>query len=116
MSDKLWKSVELRLARYFGTERIPRTGKPVEDFRTDRLIAEVKHRKKLPKWILEAVEDAEEYENAMMCEVCYDPLLGALRATRDSSKRIPIAILHEKQMKIEDSLVVIRAKDFRRLL
>lgn len=54
---------------------------------------EVKERQTLPEWILEAIEQAESA----------------------SDFKTPVAILHQKGMKHQDDLVVMRLKDFLKL-
>ena len=88
MPNKTWKSAERKLARLFGVER---NREPHgEDFATDIIAVEVKHRSKLPRIITDALEQVAE-------------------ARPD---RVPVAIFHLKGQRIDDSLCVIRAGDF----
>ena len=54
---------------------------------------EVKHRKALPSWLHDAME----------------------QATIEAEHRTPMVVLHEKQMKYEDSYVILRLKDFKEM-
>ena len=89
MADATWKAVERRIARAFGTERTGCTGQATPDFETDWIVAEIKHRKALPKWLAGALEQ----------------VLGHKR-----DAKLPIVILHEKSKR--DSLVLLRLSDF----
>ena len=96
MPDKTWKSVERRVCRYLGTERLlheGRKGEPdgISDIQIviNGLAIQVKHRKSLPSWIADAWGDTEQH-------------------TPDG--KIPIVCLHQKQQKIEDTYVITKLK------
>ncbi len=94
MSDKLWKSVERKIATLIGGERVPVSGRSrgsAPDIRHNRFSIEVKHRKDLPGWILEAMEQAE--------------------ASKTMAEQIPVVFLHEKGMPYQDCLTVMRLSD-----
>ena len=54
---------------------------------------EVKHRKNLPEWLHSAMK----------------------QAIIEAEHRVPMVVLHEKQMKYDNSLVVLRLKDFKEM-
>ena len=54
---------------------------------------EVKHRKNLPEWLHSAMK----------------------QAIIEAEHRVPMVVLHEKQMKYEDSYVILRLKDFKEI-
>jgi len=85
-----WKDAERRTARKLGGERVGCTGRHTPDVITDWLAVEVKHRRRLPVWIAEAVASARQH------------------AGQD---RLGIAVLHEHGK--HDSLVVLSLADFR---
>ena len=89
MPDKQWKATERRIAREFGGKRTG-PGRPNEpDIRTSWLSIEVKERKKLPKWLKEAI---------------------ILAQGKAHSGQLPIVVLHETGRK--DDIVVMSRKDF----
>jgi len=59
--------------------------------RADWLTAEVEHRAALPRWLTDAVDRAR-------------------RSSTDA--QLPVAVLHAKGQRVEDSLVVMRLRDF----
>ena len=85
MPNKTWKQVERKLARLFGVER---NREPHgEDFSTDLIAVEVKHRSTLPKIVTDALEQVAE-------------------ARPD---RVPVAIFHLKGQRVDESWAVIPA-------
>ena len=82
-----WKSVERKLARLFGVER--NQDPHGEDFATDIIAVEVKHRNSLPKKLTDALR----------------------QVSKARPDRVPVAIFHLKGTRIKDSWVVIRAGD-----
>ena len=54
---------------------------------------EVKHRKSLPEWLHSAMD----------------------QAIIEAEHRVPMVVLHEKQMKYENSYVILRLKDFKEI-
>lgn len=96
--DKTWKSIERKVASYFGGTRVPVTGRQrgdVPDILHPDLSIEVKHRQALPNWILEAMEQAE-------------------MSRRDG--QTAIVVLHPKGSSIAESLTVMRCSDTMQLL
>ena len=53
----------------------------------------MKHRKSLPQWLHDAME----------------------QAVTEAEHRKPVVVLHQKQMKYEDSYIVLKLKDFREI-
>ena len=86
-----WKTVERKVAALLGGKRLGPTGIPQPDVVTDWLVVECKHRNALPDWLRDAVTQA--------------------RAQADD-EHLAIVILHEKQMRYKDSLVVLRLGDW----
>lgn len=98
MRNSTWKSVERALAKEIGGERVPITGRSrgsAPDIEDPRLSIEVKHRKKLPDWIHEAMEQAEASNKA---------------------NKIPTVILHEKSQRYNRSFVVLRLETLLEIL
>ena len=89
MPDKTWKSVERRLARMAGAERNQDTHG--FDFETVLMRVEVKHRTIVPKLCLDALEQVQ--------------------ATPDIGARIPVAVVHQKGQRLEDSIALVRYGD-----
>ena len=93
MPDKTWKSVERRICRFFGCERELHEGVPGwPDGISDRFTIQVKHRKKFPLWLEEAL---------------------VMNELHNKGGRIPIVCLHSKGQRIEDTLVITRVKYLR---
>ncbi len=87
-----WKHVERAVARQLGGQRVPvsgRAGQP--DIAHPWLSVEVKHRQRLPQWLLAAVRQAE------------------LAATPG---QLPLAILHQHGQRYAEVLVVMRLEAF----
>lgn len=94
MADKTWKSIERKVAKAFGGERVPVTGRArgsAPDVRHWRYSFEIKHRKGLPSWLHEAMAQA------------------VASKTRD---KFPLVVLHERGQAIEQSYAVMRLGDF----
>lgn len=88
-----WKSVERAIARIMGGRRVPVTGRgrgDAPDIEHYVFSLEVKHRKDLPDWLLEAMEQARA-------------------AQKDG--QIPMVVLHKKNTKFERSLAVLELRD-----
>ena len=89
-----WKRTERSIARRLGGERVPATGRArgsAPDIAHTYFAIEVKHRKTLPRWLLEAVDQA-------------------VKSAR--SGQLPVAILHEAGARHDGDLVVMRLEDF----
>jgi hypothetical protein len=96
MADKTWKKVERKIAELIGGRRVPVTGRQrgdAPDIAHDWLSVEVKHRRILPDWILDA-----------LCQA---------KASAAGTDKLPIAILHQKHKPHDCDLVVITLADFR---
>ena len=90
MTDKTWKQVERAIARRLNGRRQGATGRRGPDVVNDWLVAEVKHRRRLPQWLITALTQAKT---------------GA-------GERLPIVVLHESGQRHSDDLVVLRLADF----
>lgn len=91
--DKLWKAVERRIAKQFGTTRTPLSGSNSGGTQSDtlhpRLYIEIKSRKRLPKWFTETVDDTKT------------------KAMREY--KIPLTVFHQKGS--QDDYVVLNVSD-----
>jgi len=88
-----WKRVEREIAKRFGTVRNLSQGLAVPDVVTHTLSIEVKSRRSLPKWLSNALKQAED--NCV-------------------SGTLPLVVLHESGELYNDALVIMRLKDFLR--
>lgn len=98
MADKLWKSAERKIASLLGGQRVPITGRQrgsAPDIAHPTLSLEVKHRESLPDWLMDALEQAD---------------------MANDGEKISTVILHQKGMKYEDCLTLIRLSDLVKLL
>ena len=89
-----WKDTERAIARRLGGHRVGNTGRGTPDVVSSSLAAEVKTRKALPRWVLDAVAQA-------------------VRNAPDG--RLPVVVLHEKHKRHDGDLVLLRLADFERL-
>lgn len=93
-----WKRTERAVAALLGGQRVPVSGRgrgDVPDVSHSRLSIEVKHRRAVPAWLLDAMRQAEA-------------------AARDG--RVPVAVLHEHGGRHADDLAVLRLRDVAALL
>jgi|TARA_B100000749_G_C18258033_1_gene395161 hypothetical protein len=88
-----WKHCEREVARLLGGERTGCNGESRRDVEHPRWSIEVKHRKTLPQWLHDAME----------------------QAVIEAEHRKPMVVLHQKQMKYEDSYIVLKLKDFKEI-
>lgn len=91
--DKSWKATERAVARLLGGERVAVSGRVrgyAPDVSHPRLSLEIKHRQTLPRWIENALEQAE---------------------ASSTDGRLPVAVLHGNGARYEKSLCVLRLKD-----
>jgi hypothetical protein len=89
-----WKRTERAVAQRLGGRRVPVTGRArgnAPDIAHPRLSVEVKHRKTLPAWLVDAMAQARA-------------------AARDG--QTPIVVLHQNGQRHDDDLVVIAIADF----
>lgn len=89
-----WKAVERAIAKFLNGKRVPVSGRArgeAPDIEHQWLSLEVKHRKALPAWLADAMDQAQKSKQG---------------------EQLPMVILHEKQMRYEDSYAVVRLSDF----
>lgn len=89
-----WKAVERAVAEILGGERVPVTGRArgsAPDIAHESLAIEVKHRKAMPAWLLDAMAQAV--------------------ASKRAPEQLPIVVLHPKGARYVDSLVIVRLGD-----
>ena len=92
---KDWKACERRVAELLGGQRIPITGRQrgdTPDIEHEALSIEVKSRKSLPAWLLDALNQAQ--------------------AASKDGKKMPVVVLHQDHAPYAHSLVVLELKDF----
>ncbi len=93
MSRDTWKATERRIAAAIGGTRVPVSGRgrgDQPDIEHDRLSVEVKHRKQLPGWLHDAMDQA--------------------RAAA-APGQIPVAILHEHGARHDTNLCIVTLAD-----
>jgi len=90
MTDKVWKQTERAVARRLNATRQGAVGRKGPDVTTSWLAVEVKHRRRLPQWLKDALTQAR---------------CGA-------GERLALVILHESGRRHADDLVVLRLGDF----
>ncbi len=84
------------MADFFGGKRVPVTGRQrgdVPDVEHEWLAIEVKSRNDVPFWLSEAMNQAE--------------------AAAVGTKKLPVALIHRPHVTIPDSIVLLRASDFK---
>jgi hypothetical protein len=94
MSEKSWKRVERKVAELLGGVRVPVSGRQrgaTPDVEHSLLSIEVKSRKALPAWLVDALEQAR---------------------AASATGRLPVAVLHQNHKPYRDALVVVRLEDF----
>lgn len=94
MADKTWKATERKIAKLLGGNRVPITGRTrgeTPDIEHELLSLEVKHRKKLPDWLHDAMEQA---------------------VASKRGEQLPVVVLHENGKRHEDDFVCIKLSDF----
>jgi hypothetical protein len=89
-----WKHTERAIARRLNGKRLGATGMATPDVVTERLAVEVKHRKELPEWLKDALE----------------------QAVNNAGDRLPLVVLHEAGHRHADDLVIMRLDDFKKIL
>jgi len=89
-----WKACERTIAKILGGERVPVSGRQrgdSPDIAHDWLSIEVKHRKSLPSWLWDAMDQAQASK---------------------VEDQLPIVVLHEKSQKYSECFVLMRLDDF----
>lgn len=86
-----WKRTERSIAARLYGQRVGNSGRNTEDVAHAWLSVEVKHRKSLPAWLVDAV--AQACRNA-------------------EAAKLPIAVLHEHGQRHDNDLVIMRLADF----
>ena len=95
MTNKIWKATERMIAKRLGGRRVPITGRTrgsAPDVEHDWLSIEVKHRRVVPKWLRNAMDQA-----------CKSNLTGT---------KLPVSIIHEHGTNHDTDLVVMHLRDF----
>lgn len=92
MTEKSWKRTERRIAALLGGERVPIAGRQGADIAHSWLSIEAKHRQTLPRWLTEAIAQAQ--------------------AAADDHQ-LPVVVLHEAGQRHDRDLVVMTLRDFR---
>jgi hypothetical protein len=98
MTDKTWKQAEREVARILEGRRVPVSGRQrgdAPDVSHSELSIDVKHRKTLPSWLLDAMDQAN----------------ASSRGTQ-----LPIAVLHQRGSQYEHCLVVVELGPFSRFI
>lgn len=97
MSRSTWKATERTIAARLGGKRVPVSGRErgyAPDIAHETLSLEVKHRKELPAWLHDAMDQA-------------------VKSARPG--QTPVAILHEHGTRHDGDLCVLRLADLERL-
>ncbi len=95
MSDRSWKRSERAVAAILGGRRVPITGRQrgdAPDVAHPWLSIECKHRRALPAWIADALDQAA--------------------AASDGRKRLPIVVLHEAGQRHGSDVVMLTLADW----
>lgn len=90
MANTTWKQTERVIAKRLNATRQGATGRTGADVVNDWLAGEVKHRKRLPQWLKDALT----------------------QAGTGAGDRLPLVILHESGQRHADDLVILRLADF----
>jgi hypothetical protein len=95
---KDWKACERKIAEILGGVRVPVSGRQrgaTPDVEHPILSIEVKSRKTIPAWLLDALDQAQ---------------------AASKNGRLPVAVLHQDRQQYADSLCVLRLEDLARLV
>ena len=93
MTEKVWKAVERRIAKFIGGVRVPVSGRQrgdAPDIEHNWLSIEVKYRKKLPEWLHDAMDQA-------------------VKSAR--LRQLPCVFLAERGKRVEDYYMIVRLGD-----
>jgi hypothetical protein len=102
MSRKSWKAAELALARKFGGERVPVSGRTrgwAPDIEHATLALEVKTRKRMPLLLANGMDQAVK--------------AAEWAKRKGKADRLPMLVIHEDNTHYDNALVVVRLKDAR---
>ena len=94
MSNKPWKYVEREIAARLGGRRVPVTGRQrgdAPDIAHPHLAIEVKSRKQMPVFLMDAMAQAK----------------ASIRGNQT-----PVVVIHQHGNRYDDAMVVMRLKDF----
>ena len=91
MANANWKRTERAIAARLNGRRQGAVGRRGPDVVTDWLAVEIKHRRRLPAWLKDALTQAR---------------------TGADEQRLAIVILHEAGLRHADDLVLMRLADF----
>ena len=94
MSNKPWKYVEREIAARLGGRRVPVTGRQrgdAPDIEHAHLAIEVKSRKNMPVFLMDAMAQAK----------------ASIRGNQT-----PVVVIHQHGNRYDDAMVVMRLKDF----
>lgn len=89
---KTWKNHEKRVAQALGGKRVSGPWQAGPDVVSDWIVAECKARTKLPEWVVKALKQAQAAAGEF---------------------QLPIAVLHQKNQRSENDLVVMTMRDFK---
>lgn len=91
MTKAAWKNTERRIARLLHGERTGNTGAATEDVAHAWLSVEVKHRRVLPAWLHDALQQAQRNAPA---------------------ERLPLVVLHQHGERATNDVVCVRLRDW----
>jgi len=91
MVDRAWKRTERVVAKRLNGRRAGATGRSGADVYSDWLSVEVKHRARLPQWLLAGLEQAVAGRN---------------------EQQLPVLILHMAGRRHDGDIVCLRLDDF----
>jgi len=89
-----WKRTEREVGKHLGGTRVPITGRQrgsAPDVEHEWLSIEVKHRKKLPEWLHDAMDQAVKSQK---------------------NGQVPIVVLHQSGKHHDNDYVVLKMSDF----
>lgn len=94
--SKTWKAAERAIAKRLGGQRTSALGlgRCIADVETEALSVEVKTRKEVPRWLLEAVEQSK----------------------RNAGDKVALVVLHKVGQRHDNDLVIMTLSDFLFLL
>lgn len=99
MPTKTWKSVEAKIAAFWGGSRRGADYKKKEGGGKNDVVG-------APGWSIEIKHSKRPTFGLMVCAV------AQAEANRDSEDEIPIAVIHKEGVQYKDSLVIMRLETF----